>query len=272
MASERLRDRIKLVLASEDDLVRDLAHLRREEGPSAGAWESLTLRDNPPGSPNPTRRNEPRVQRSRTRRRSRAPTRPSARRGTGAESRSSPPRRRDLGGVEGEAPKPAFPVPIGVLTPMAACAQMVPMKPSGGAGALLLIALTCPACFAPLEVKARAKFSNDVMCPEGRVTVGSRLLLRTEPQPQPPPGIAGDPARLQMWQQKDEQRRSAEEKNKRTYFRADGCGESRVYSCYHCRYTETGQFASCRWAGVCDGEVGCTEVPGRPGYIDCSGR
>ena len=155
---------------------------------------------------------------------------------------------------------------------MADYAQIVPMKPSGGAGTLLLIALTSPACFAPLEVKARAKFSSDVTCPQERVTVGSRLLLRTEPEPQPPPEIADDQARLQMWRDKDAQRRSGDEKNRRTYFTADGCGESRVYSCYHCRYTETGQLASCRWAGVCDGEVGCTEAQGRPGYIECTGR
>jgi hypothetical protein len=132
------------------------------------------------------------------------------------------------------------------------------------AWALVPVVLACAAC-SSREAGARAQFARDVICPEYRVAVSPGLLVMDEREP--PADIAADPERLQMWQEREAERRAAEERKQ--YFIAQGCGEQRVYHCFYC--VRTPGKTRCGAYPSCTEQPSCAEAPDSPGHVACDG-
>ncbi len=128
-----------------------------------------------------------------------------------------------------------------------------------------LVALSGAGCVSR-EAQTRAQFSSEVTCPESRVAVAQQILLTTPTAP--PPEIAADPERLQMWRERDEARRAVD--REKQYFSAQGCGQRRIYHCYYC-VSRPGK-TNCGMIPSCVEQSACSEVASHPGYIGCAGR
>ena len=106
----------------------------------------------------------------------------------------------------------------------------------GATLAVLLATATLTACHS-LSEGARRDFSTDFTCPLERVEVRAREDLHPSdwfkgPARTPPREIAVDPARLKMWQDREnEQRHYADSYHH--IFEANGCGHRALYECGH---------------------------------------
>jgi hypothetical protein len=97
------------------------------------------------------------------------------------------------------------------------------------AAALALTLLGCVACATLREgpggaAQARRDFSRETFCPEHRVEAA-----RVIPMPVPPPAIAKDPERLEMWRSTFQRRG---EQEPRQTIAVSGCGTRATYACW----------------------------------------
>lgn len=126
----------------------------------------------------------------------------------------------------------------------------------------LPLGLACAACVSRVS-GARTQFSGDLTCPEDRVAVSPRVAVAIPLEP--PPDVAADPERRWMWEDKNAARRNAE--SEKTYFVAEGCGQSRIYHCFYC--VKLPGKTSCGTVPNCVEDRACHELEGQPGYIAC---
>jgi hypothetical protein len=92
------------------------------------------------------------------------------------------------------------------------------------ASALVLLGCEIVPHGAATADQARRDFSSSAFCPMGRVAAE-----RVEPIPPPPPAIARDGERMEMWRETFEAR--AQQSLKQT-IAVSGCGESTTYICH----------------------------------------
>ena len=84
---------------------------------------------------------------------------------------------------------------------------------------------------APMGETARTKFARAAVCPDDRVAVEE--TDSTPARRPPPPHIGGDPERIAAWNAREDERIA--DAPSRTLYVARGCGEKRVYTCWHPR-------------------------------------
>ena len=93
-----------------------------------------------------------------------------------------------------------------------------------------------------VQDRALAAASNSLTCPKERITV---TLKRNDHQPQPPPEIAADPARLAIWQKQQPDPSNSQ------VFSASGCGQAGVVFCNYEQHSDaTGNWAEWGCAGA----------------------
>jgi len=94
------------------------------------------------------------------------------------------------------------------------------------------------------EEQARDEFSEEFSCPASRIEVRElegvtpydvRQKYNPTAKPQPPAEIAADPERLAIWEEKEEEKRRASQREPgfgSNVFEATGCGETITYECW----------------------------------------
>ncbi len=101
-------------------------------------------------------------------------------------------------------------------------------------------------CFHTMSLSqgARQAFEKSFFCPGPQVTVAARpdvpvhTIVQTKGDgAQPPPEVAADPARLQMWQQAQAQK-SADVDSLGPPYEVVGCGEKVMLVCFHPTYSD----------------------------------
>ena len=102
------------------------------------------------------------------------------------------------------------------------------------------------------EAEARERFSDAVSCPTSKVEVRElegvsahevREKYDTTPKPTPPPEVAADPERLEVWEKKQAKLRAdrTEPGFGSDVFEATGCGETITYECWRKKKSVNGQ-------------------------------
>ena len=82
-----------------------------------------------------------------------------------------------------------------------------------------------PSCVADDAAVARTRFVTEYSCPRERVATAPAAPV----VPSPPPDVAADPARNEIWRQAH--RDVVEQAQRLTWVKAQGCGAEAVYAC-----------------------------------------
>ena len=110
------------------------------------------------------------------------------------------------------------------------------------------------------EEQAREQFSNAVSCPASKVKVRelegvTAQEIRDEhdtSKPKPPPEVAADPERLEVWEENEAKQRRANAREPgfgSDVFEVKGCGETITYECWRKN----------KWRGG-ESSVGCSQL------------
>ncbi len=98
---------------------------------------------------------------------------------------------------------------------------------------LSLLSLVAVGGCTSLEKGAQEEFTSSFSCPKERVTVTPRPDLKAAvfgSRPAPPADVAADPARLAVWQKKEDDLQSTWN-NSTTVFEVAGCDKDVIYKC-----------------------------------------